>query len=197
MRAGFTLLETLIGLVIASMIALVVLDSLSAIAAQAGRLAEEGRRQSARILALIPVQRALEEAVPDYHDAPGVFEGDERLVRGLTMAPAAGRSGLPAPFELRIETRAGRAVMVYLEQGEALFETPLTGDPRFAYRAASGELHAAWPPDDGGLGNDDPLYYRPLPSVIVVVSGDSVLFAAAPARTTSLVVRSQDFELVL
>lgn len=196
MRSGFTLLETLIGLVIAALIALVTLDSLSAVAAHAARLMEQGRRQTDRTLALMPLQRALEEAVPDYHDAAGIFEGEARLIRGLTMAPPSGAAGLPARFELRIETRGGQAVLVYLEQDRQLIVTSLEGDPAFTYQDNSGRLHEAWPPVEG-LGAGDPLYQVPVPALILVRSGDNTLLAAAASRTTGLVVRVQDFELLL
>jgi len=196
MRDGFTLLETLIGLVIASLIALVTLDSLSAVAGHAKRLNEQGREDAARTLALIPVQRALEQAVPDYHDADGAFSGAARLAGGLTMAPASSISGLPAPFELRIEQGGGQPVLVYLEQDSRLFEIPLEGDPVLTYEDRSGKLHEVWPPA-AGFGDEDPLYYRPVPSLIMVQSGDTVLLAAATLRTRPLIIRSRDLELVL
>jgi prepilin-type N-terminal cleavage/methylation domain-containing protein len=196
MRGGFTLLETLIGLVIAALIALVTLDSLSAVAGHAERLNELGRSQAARTLALTPVQRALENSVPDYHEAASVFRGEARLASGLTMAPASGLSGLPARYELRVEQRGGQPLLVYLEQDSRLLEIPLAGDPVFAYEDRSGKLHDVWPPA-AGFRAEDPLYYRPIPSRIMVRSSDMLLLAASTARTTPLIIRSQDAESVL
>jgi len=195
MRSGFTLLETLIALVIAALITLVLMDSLSAATGHAARLEEANRTHTARVLALVPVRRALEGAVPDYHDGEAVFTGEAQRARGLTLSGADAADGSPAVFEIAIEAAGANAKLIYSEGGRALIETALPEGARLAYRDPSGAIHDVWPPEDGF--EPDPLYYRPVPATILILDGETSVLAAAPARTTGLTLRTRDFELVL
>tara|TARA_R110002095_G_scaffold75244_1_gene64152 strand:+ start:1301 stop:1888 length:588 start_codon:yes stop_codon:yes gene_type:complete len=195
MRSGFTLLETLIALVIASLITLVLMDTLAAATGHARRIEQATRGYTARTLALIPVLRALNGAAPDYYDSEFVFTGDARTARGLTLASATGAGGELCPFEISIEDRDGQIVLVYREQDAALFETALPAGARLAYRDPAGTEHEVWPPEEGF--NPDPLYYRPVPAAILILAGEAAVLAAAPSRTTGLTLRTRDFDLVL
>lgn len=195
MRSGFTLLETLIALVIAALITLVLMDTLAAATGHANRIEQATRDHTNRTLALIPVMRALSGITPDYHDAEHVFVGDATAARGLTVAGTGGDGIGPTAFELALENRSGRGVMVYREAGETLFEIEVPDGARLSYRDAKGVAHEVWPPEDGI--DPDPVYYRPIPSAILIRAGDAVVLAAAPARTIGLTLRVRDFDLVL
>lgn len=195
MRSGFTLLETLIALVIASLITLVLMDTLAAATGHALRIEQATRSYTARTLALIPVMRALDGAAPDYYDSEFVFAGDTAGARGLTLASMSGVAGSLSAFEISIEAREGGAVLIYREAGETLVETALPAGAKLAYRDPAGAEHDVWPPEEGF--DPDPLYYRPIPAAILILADDIPILAAAPARTTGLVLRTRDFNLVL
>jgi prepilin-type N-terminal cleavage/methylation domain-containing protein len=197
MRSGFTLLETLIALVIAALITLVLMDTLSAATGHATRIEAATRAHTARTLALFPVLRALDAAAPDYHDGEHVFTGDASMARGLTLAGVAGVDASPSPFALEIASAEGAedARLIYREHGEALIEVAVPAGAHLAYRDDDGETHEVWPPEDGF--DPDPLYYRPIPSAILILDGERAVLAAAPARTTGLTLRVRDFDLVL
>lgn len=195
MRSGFTLLETLIALVIASLITLVLMDTLAAATGHARRIEQATRSYTARTLALIPLMRALNAAAPDYHDSEFVFTGNASAANGLTLASAAGASGELCAFDISIEAGSGQALLVYREKGEALIEISLPTGARLAYRDPAGAEHDVWPPEEGF--NPDPLYYRPVPAAILILVGETAVLAAAPSRTTGLMLRTRDFDLVL
>ncbi|WP_420434336.1 PulJ/GspJ family protein [Hyphobacterium sp.] len=195
MRSGFTLLETLIALVIAALITLVLMDTLSAATGHATRIEQATRAHTERTLALIPVMRALNGITPDYHDAEHVFAGDAAAASGLTVTGINGDSMGPTGFELALEDRAGQAIMIYREAGETLFEIEVPDGARLSYRDAKGVTHEVWPPEDGV--DPDPVYFRPVPSAILIQAGDTAVLAAAPARTIGLTLRVRDFDLVL
>jgi prepilin-type N-terminal cleavage/methylation domain-containing protein len=195
MRSGFTLLETLIALVIAALIALVLMDTLSAATGHAARIEQATREHTQRTLALIPMTRALNGITPDYHDGEFVFVGSALTARGLTTAAAARIDRGPAGFELAIESRGSQPVLRYREAGEDLFEVDIPAGAQFSFRDPRGETHPVWPPAEGfGF---DPLYYRPVPVAIVITAGDTIVLAAAPTATTGLTLRIRDFDLVL
>lgn len=195
MRSGFTLLETLIALVIASLITLVLMDTLAAATGHARRIEQATRSYTNRTLALIPVMRALTGAAPDYHDSEFVFTGNTTTARGLTLASAAGTSGALCAFEIEIAEREDQTVLIYREDGEALIEIALPAGSQLAYRNPAGEQFTVWPPEAGF--NPDPLYYRPVPAAILILAGEATVLAASPSRTTGLTLRTRDFDLVL
>jgi len=195
MRSGFTLIETLIALVIAALITLVLMDALSAATGHAARIGEATRTHTTRTLALIPMIRALTAAAPDYHDAEHVFTGTPSTARGLTLAGAAGTDSGPAAFSLELTQSNGETRLIYRENGEALIEVTVPAGAHLAYRDGDGTEHEVWPPEDGL--DPDPLYYRPIPAAILILDGAEAVLAAAPARTTGLTLRTRDFDLVL
>ncbi|GJL96471.1 MAG: hypothetical protein DHS20C06_02880 [Hyphobacterium sp.] len=195
MRSGFTLIEALVALVIAALITLVLMDTLSAATGHATRIEAATRAHTARTLALIPVTRALDATVPDYHDGDNVFTGNATLARGLTLAGIVGRAAAPSTFELEIAETDGAVRLIYRENGETLINVAVPDGARLAYRDPAGEEYAVWPPEDGF--DPDPLYYRPIPAAILVFDGENAVLAAAPSRTTGLTLRTRDFDLVL
>ena len=195
MRSGFTLLETLIALVIAALITLVLMDTLAAATGHANRVEQATRNLTERTLALIPFMRSLNAAVPDYHDEEHVFTGDAAAASGLTVAGMTADGFGPTYFELAIENRGDQGVMVYREGGETLFEAEIPANAQLSYRDARGASHDVWPPE-GGF-DPDPIYYRPVPSAILIHAGEDTILAVHPAWTVELSLRYSDFDLVL
>ena len=199
MRSGFTLLETLIALVIAALVTLVTLDSLASATGHAARLAQMDKTQNERVLAMIPVRRALQGAVADYHDGEGVFVGEALQLKGLTLS-GVGKgggvaSGAPVLFAIRIEADEGGTWLSYSEQDIRLVRIAVPDGTSIAYYGPSGQKYDVWPPDGGS--EFDPVYFLPVPVLIAFRVGETELMSAAPARDAGLTLRTADFDLVL
>jgi prepilin-type N-terminal cleavage/methylation domain-containing protein len=188
MRPGFTLIETLIALIIAAMVTFVLLDTLSAISAQASRLDRSVARTQEQIIGWLTLERAVAGLLPDYLDGPAPFEGDETRFRGLSDRPMTGHPGAPGIITLSIEQDADDpgtlARLVYAEGGEVLLEVELGVDARLAYIDFEGVEHAAWPPPEGFI--NEPVFYRPTPHLIAVhaAEGAEQLLHAFPVTRT-------------
>lgn len=192
MGSGFTLLETLIALVISALLTLVVMDSLSAATGHAARLEAATRAHTERALALMPVRRALEGAAPDYHDGDAIFAGDGRQARGFTLA---GANGAPGRFEIAIAAGDGAARLIYSEDGQALMNLSLPVEARLVFRDEAGLEHDVWPPPEGfGLG--DPEYYRPVPPAVIIADGDRAILAVRTAHRAVPTLRVRDLDIV-
>ncbi len=95
---GFTLLETLIALVIASITALVLLQSIASVAQGSARVNRALAEALEREFSVSAVRDALASAAPDYLDKPGVYTGGTASLSGLTRRPVLDAHGVPAPF---------------------------------------------------------------------------------------------------
>jgi prepilin-type N-terminal cleavage/methylation domain-containing protein len=199
MRSGFTLLETLIALVIAALLTLVLLDSLASATGHAVRLAQLDRAQNGRVLAVIPVLRALQGAIPEYHDGEGLFVGEATQLKGLTLSGVGkgggGVSGAPVVFAITIETDERGTWLRYFEHDQMLASIAVPEGTFIVYRGPDGQVHPAWPPAEGL--EFDPVYYRPVPAAVVFRVGEIELMSAEPARDAGLTLRAVDFDLVL
>lgn len=206
MTRGFTLLETLIALVIASVTALVLLQSILAIArgtagvdaALAGALESEFSRAAAA--------DALAASVADYLDAPGVFTGTARSLSGATRRPLFAPHGTPAGFSMELQESAGGTVLVHVEGEESVavmrFDVP-DAEFRYAHRPVealyAGDPPVAsdvWPPDR--RFDDTNVYFRPPPALVTVVDGEgNTLWAVASDGWTEAPMRGRDLEDIL
>lgn len=224
MTRGFTLLETLIALVIASITALVLLQSIMAVArgtagieiALAGALETEFSREA--------VSDALAASVADYLESPGAYTGSRTRISGTTRRPVLAPHGLPTRFVLALRPEAGGTALIYQEveprsdgfdreavnSAEALeggivamrFAAQDIGF-RFAYQTGA-QFYAqeppdtleVWPPEDGFTPWYD--YYRPPPALVMIVDSDErVLWAIASSGWNAPPLRGRDLEDIL
>lgn len=203
MRPGFTLIETLIALVIAAMVTLVLLDSLSAIAAQAARLERAVAGTQEQIIDWLTLERAIAGLQPDYLEGGTPFEGDETRFRGLTDLPLTGHAGAVGIITLTLEEdeaagRDGRPVsrLVYAENGEMVTTLDLETPARLVYLDMDGDTYPEWPPEQGFPVN--PLFYRPVPRAILLVpegaDSTTILHAFAVTRSRSPMARQRDID---
>lgn len=198
MRAGFTLIETLIALAITSVIAIVTLEMLASMSAHALRLEAAMTRASTATLQTLPMRRAIEGTLPDYADSAAAFTGDDRRLAGLTATPALG-GGRPAAFTLTLEADSDGERLVYSEDGAPLFSRPLgRGAHQFVYVDQRGARHTVWPPDV--RHRDDPEFYIPSPSLIIVadtLDDDRQVAAYAPTADRRPPLRGRDIDDIL
>lgn len=195
MRPGFTLLETLIALVIASIVAIVTLEMVYGLTRHAASLEAAMAEASDATLATLPMRRAVEGVVPSYADEPGAFAGERRRIAANTRHSAFSASGRPIGFTLEIQESDHGDMLVYSEGGAAYFQRPLTGRSHvFRFVDRAGRIHAEWPPQDGFL--EDPVYYIPSPLFILVFQGDETAPSAAyaPTQTRRPPIRSRDVD---
>lgn len=211
MTRGFTLIETLIALVIASITALVLLQSLTAIARTTMRIDGAAANALSQEFTTTAIEDALSGAIADYLNSPGVFEGDEHTLRGVTKRPLLAPYGSQRPFELQIADDGNGVRLRYRETGPspvgdvtARWVDVLTFEDRdirfiYAYRSLENLYDNApptrsdsWPPEAPFSPFYD--YFRPPPGLVMIVdSEDAILWAvtsegwqAPPLRPSDL-----------
>lgn len=152
---GFTLLEALVTLVIVSLVATVLMQSLSHVLGLRERVLRNERE--ARIAALHErwFRDTVAAAVADLPQGEAAFRGDAAGLRFLGTDPLA--DGRASPVEWRLVRRDGDLVLEYVEQGQpwTVLAHGLEG-ANFRYLDAAGRWQARWPP-----GAVDPLAAPP------------------------------------
>ncbi|MDX2221969.1 MAG: prepilin-type N-terminal cleavage/methylation domain-containing protein [Rhodospirillaceae bacterium] len=147
---GFTLLEALVVLAIAGLVAAVMIQGFGTVLAVRQSVAANVDDLRRVVLERNVIVDPLTGLIPDYKDAPGVFRGGRQSLEGLTIRPLNGPAGTPRPFRLSLEYDRARneTVLRYLEEpmpSQDLARWP--GDVgSFAYRDISGDWVEAWPP---------------------------------------------------
>src|SRR3954471_16161054 len=101
--SGFTLLETLVVLVITSLISVVLVQGFGLILAARTsvqtKLVDVDQAVLQRNLFLEPLRGIL----PDYPNRPHIFVGESRKLSGLTVRPLQERFGGPVAFTMSME----------------------------------------------------------------------------------------------
>lgn len=149
-RAGFTLLEALVVLAIAGLVAAVMIQGFGAVLAVRGSVAANVDDLRRVVLERSIITDPVIGIIPDYKDRPWVFQGGRQSLQGLTIRPLNGPAGAPRPFRLFFEyDRATNQTALRYAEDEGLPQdlARWTGDVgAFAYRDISGEWVEAWPP---------------------------------------------------
>ncbi len=142
---GFSLLEVLVTLVILSMIATVMMQSLSQVLDLRERMLRNER--DARIAGLEErwFRESIGAAVADLPDGAGAFRGDARSMRFLGLDPLDG-AGL-AVVEWRIEA-VPTGTQLEQRQGRKAWRLQGVHDAKtgFRYLDAAGRWQSRWPP---------------------------------------------------
>lgn len=148
-QQGFTLLEMLVVLVLATMITAVLLQGLQQVLqlqshfgrelfnTQQGQMYTEWFRQSVNGL------------MPDYDDGAHKFKGAEREFSGMTIAPltTAHEALLPFTWRLRFDSKSGLTQLQYgANDGAPAVLTWPGNSGRFVYVDANDNPHREWPP---------------------------------------------------
>jgi len=189
MRArGFTLLETLVTLVVVAIITSLVAEGLFQIARIERSLQSEGAQPRLEALHTQWVVTTLKGLiVPDPTQDPA-FRGTPTEISGQsTLAPVMQANG-PTAFRLSLESTDGRSTLwldVAAHGAEPASRAPLGtwpwADVRWVYQDQRGVAHAQWPPENPPA--DQPVEQE-LPSLIRLETreGQRLLLAAAPAN---------------
>ena len=151
-RAGFTLLEMLVVLIIVGMTTTLLFQMLS----QTFRLQRVAGFQIASAQQGAMQADWLRQVVgglqPDYQDGKDLFKGTRRKITALSNNPLTVDYGAPVPVVLELAYDADSDI-TRLTYGSAAEGTPLmswTRDVgRFLYVDAKGDTHDTWPPPLG------------------------------------------------
>lgn len=157
---GFSLLEALVTLVILSMIATVLMQSLSQVLGLRERVLRSERE--ARIAGLEErwFRESVGAAVADLPGAAAVFQGDARAVRFLGLDPVGG--GAAGPVEWRLAADGAGLGLDYREGTRRFrFDGLALREGQFRYLDAEGRWQPRWPPEAAEGGDARP---GPVPS---------------------------------
>jgi hypothetical protein len=142
---GFTLMETLVMLVLVSFAVLLMFQMLGSYRIASERVAAQSERIDRQVL--------FDAWFGD--TVHGLFalkaeplRGDALTFSGLSLNPLMVSPGAPTAFSWRLDFGADGWVVTYSERGEARWSLPLgnTDEARFVYFDADGEPQDRWPP---------------------------------------------------
>lgn len=185
--AGFTLMETLVMLMLVSMAATMMFQILESYRIAQQRIAAQAGSQDRSALfdawILDGVRGLL--ALPDKP-----FKGSKLEFQGNTLSPLYGPSGAPAALRWQLHATADGGEVSYWEDGQLRWTMPLRDfeSAHFVYLDEKGDSHDQWPPAKG--------VQESLPSAIALVrgSGSEQTVRLATVRGP-LIPREQPFEL--
>lgn len=192
--SGFSLLEVIIGLAIASFATLALLDAVRATSVNSARTSEIIAKQIEFTLTELPLRRAIENSVPGYYDKPEKAMGDEFEFQSQTAIAAQNTAVTLQPYRIAIDATVAKTTLQYWENGTLIFEIEIPQNSRFTYQDDVGNEYPEWPPSDGL--RDNPIYFIPLPSKIII-TGDFVVTAYSLQNNSPIPLRVSDYNLVL
>ena len=146
---GFTLMETLVMLVLVSITALLMFQMLGSYRIARERfMAHSGDFDRQWLFSAW-----FADSVRGLRPVPGEpLQGTRTAFSGVSLNPLFGPPGAPARVSWNLQrARDGAWTMRYTEDGVARWALPLSnaGEARFAYVDAEGNTMDAWPPDTG------------------------------------------------
>ena len=166
---GFTLLETLVMLIVSALALMMMFQALAGFNHSRERMGalESVRNNDAVVLGWL---RDNFRGVVAIEATPGVARQPDDPAAGLrgaadgftalTLAPLLGQNGAPVEVQWRIAHTDSGSALIYQEAGRAPLTLPLrdASELSFAYLDANGVVTAEWPPQAG--------LQAPLPSAI-------------------------------
>lgn len=180
---GFTLLETLVMLIISSLAVMMLFQALAGFNRSRERIAAlEGVRNNDKVVldwirdsfrGVVAIDAPGTQPKPD--DPAAGLHGTAKGFTALTLAPLLGPPGTPVEVQWSIERGANGNRLVYREAGQAPLTLPLrdAGELHFAYLDHDGKITDSWPPKLG--------LQAALPAAIELQSGGN----ASPVRVVA------------
>lgn len=189
-RAGFTLIEILVVLIIVGMVSGILFQALQNAFQLQARFGVELLRAQQGQMATDWYRQCVQGLYPDYLDGASPFAGAERKFSGLSTRPLNDDSGAPTAVTWEIDDPDSDSVMV-LSYRDGRGTTPVLSlrgtQARFRYLDEEQKPHERWPPE---LGK-----HKQLPTHIVLdVQGPygKQSIVATPMGPVSPPVRVQD-----
>lgn len=147
--AGFTLIEVLVVLVIASLVTSILFSAMSQMLNVQRRLSETVSAQTDAAMRENWFRLLIQGLYPDERRGPAEFKGEARTLSGLTLFPLNAPVGGAAVFTLSIEPRRGSDDMVLHYKSDQTDLTVLSWPGRtgrFWYEDGAGQRYEQWPP---------------------------------------------------
>ena len=159
---GFTLMETLVMLMIVSMATTLMFQMLDSYRVAQQRIAAQAGNQDRSSLF---ESWLIDEVHGLSPDPDREFKGSASQFEGSTLNPLYGSAGAPSPISWRLEKTVDGGDIEYAEDGEKRWALPLRDfqGARFVYLDGKGVEHSQWPPAKGLQGG--------LPAAIALVRG--------------------------
>jgi prepilin-type N-terminal cleavage/methylation domain-containing protein len=146
---GFTLLEVITVLIIASLLSVVLMQGLSLVLNLRTSLGAFLFDLDKKILARNRLIEPLRGIVPDFTEGNYVFKGNTQQLSGLTINPLFARAGRPTPFTLSVsvDARSDTASFFYTENTSdpVLIAILPSDEVRFKFMGGSGLWSDEWP----------------------------------------------------
>lgn len=183
--AGFTLMETLVMLVLVSFAVLLMFQILGSYRVARERVGERVGQLDRRALFDDWFMDSVKGLHPD-RDAP--FKGTSTQFSGQSLNPLFAAPGAPIPLQWTLNQAGdGQWQVEYSEDGKARWSLPLadTREVRFVYLDDQGKQHDSWPPDLG--------LQEGLPAAVALLqTGDGPMRTRVAAVHGPLLPREQD-----
>ena len=146
---GFTLLEVIVTLVIASMISVILMQSLSTMLNMRHKFGKELINLEKIGIQKSVITTPISGIFPDYNDGDDRFKGNLSSIRGLTLYPLQGITGAPTAFGIDIiyDSSSNQSALLYKERGfESLEIARWNGNEgSFEYLDMNGVWSKRWP----------------------------------------------------
>jgi general secretion pathway protein J len=163
MKPGFTLLEMLVVLVLVGLISTLLLQGFSYVLHLRTRFLIHLENAQQGALKEYWFRGTVAAILADYKNGEHIFQGNERQLTGLTIAPLDNVAGVPSTLTWQLQSADGMTILNYQNsRGESWEVARWQGNEgHFSYRAVDGKWYDQWPPK---LGMEPPQ----LPRLIVL-----------------------------
>ena len=151
---GFTILEILVVLIIASLTSVILMQGLTLILNLRNNFSDVIVDLDQELVKRNLLRQPLEGLVPDFNDGDSIFSGTAQTIKGLTIQPLLRRPGRPIPFGLRLQYDQGETenTLYYQEDRDAplvLAKWP-GAEAHFRFIGDATGWSETWPPEETG-----------------------------------------------
>lgn len=195
LQAGFSLIETLVMLLVSSVTAVVLLQSLWVAAQSGARIEQFLAGAFDRNFRIEMLRASVEGLQPTYWDEVDIMKGDAASLSGLTIKGVRRDNGLHE-FRIRLEERGADTRLVYTENGRDVFEFEMPYESmQIAYWSSFSGWVDEWPTQARPVLHDP--YYIPTPDLVVLRSGGADVAALPVGGAAPPPIRERDISRVM
>lgn len=150
-HAGFTLLETLVVMILVGLLATLLMQGLRLVSDWRSRYLDTLAEVQGRAMREYWFRTTVGGILPVHPAEEGAFGGDEMTFSGLSLETLDGDPGVPMAFGWRLQRRAGKLILQYRNAGGDYWdiESWPGGSGSFRFRDAVGVWRGSWPPAEG------------------------------------------------
>ncbi|PIE58161.1 MAG: hypothetical protein CSA33_04420 [Desulfobulbus propionicus] len=176
---GFTLLEVLVVLVLASLISTILMQGLSQVLQMRMRYLQAIENLGRTSLKMYWIRSVTAALTPGYGTERGVFSGDASSFEGLTFFPLNGSTGTPTLVRIRLAQDKDTTTLHYSENQDLDWTIGRwqADQAQISYLDQDGIRYAEWPPKNRRVTQLPPaivytIHTRPEPlSIVCAIAG--------------------------